>query len=107
MPTGRDLVRAQRRLNRDSILFIARWCNGNTHDSDLFGGGPTNVNINNLWNEFHSGNYYSIRDFCRKRNYSLPFVTRLLSEIPLFSKVFKGRSHNNASRKEYINFFEE
>lgn len=60
-----------------------------------------------LWNEYHSGNYYSIRDFCRQRKYSLSFVTRLLSEIPLFSKVFKGRSHNNASKKEFINCFEE
>lgn len=60
-----------------------------------------------LWNEYHSGNYSSIRDFCRKREYNLPFVTRLLREIPLFSKVFKGRSHDNASRKEFINYFEE
>lgn len=60
-----------------------------------------------LWNEYHSGNYASIRDFCRKREYDLQFVTRLLREIPLFSKVFKGRSHNNSSRKEYINRFEE
>lgn len=60
-----------------------------------------------FWNEYHSGNYSSIRDFCRKRGYNLHFVTCLLREVPLFSKVFKGRSKNNISRKEYINHFEE
>jgi len=60
-----------------------------------------------IWNEFHSDSYSSIRQFCRINNRPLKFVTGLLREIPLFNKVFIPRSHNNGSKIEYVNRFEE
>ena len=59
-----------------------------------------------LWNEFHTGEYLSIRDFCRKTNKPLKRTTQLLSIIPAYSYVFTGRSHNNCSNKEFVNIFE-
>lgn len=60
-----------------------------------------------IWNEFHNGKYSSIRDYCRITNKPLKFVTCMLREIPLFNKVFIPRSHNNGSKIEYVNRFEE
>lgn len=60
-----------------------------------------------IWNEFHNGKYSSIRDYCRITNKPLKFVTCMLREIPLFNKVFIPRSHNNGSKIEYVNHFEE
>lgn len=59
-----------------------------------------------LWNEYHNGNYTSIRDYCRKTNKALGYVMTKMLSIPAYNKVFIGRSHNNGSKKEYINVFE-
>ena len=59
-----------------------------------------------IWNDFHNGEYLSIRDYCRKTNQSLRSIMRHLTIIPAYSKVFTGRSHNNGSKKEFVNVFE-
>ena len=59
------------------------------------------------WDKFHSGNYKSIRDYARQNNIPAQTVTNNLRIIPLFKKVFKGRSHDNGSKKQYVGIYEE
>lgn len=59
-----------------------------------------------IWNDFHSGNYSSIRDYCRTNNLPLGTIMHYFKKIPAFSKVFIMRSHNNGSKKEFVNVFE-
>lgn len=64
------------------------------------------IDAKKIWNDFHNGEYLSIRDYCRKTNKSLRSVMYHLTKIPAYSKVFIGRSHNNGSKKEFVNVFE-
>lgn len=59
------------------------------------------------WDKFHTGNYKSIRDYARQNNISVQTVTCYLRKIPLFKKVFKGRSHNNSSNKQYAGIYND
>lgn len=60
-----------------------------------------------LWNEFHSGDYTSIRDFCRKRgNITQPNVISLFKTyIPISRTIIIGNSHNNKSNKKLVDKF--
>ena len=59
-----------------------------------------------IWNEYHAGNYTSIRDYCRKHNELQPTITNLFKTyIPIYYSVFKSCSQNNNSKPEYINVF--
>ena len=60
-----------------------------------------------LWNEFHSGDYSSIRDFCRKKgNVTQPNVMDLFKKyIPISRTIIIGSSHNNKSNKELVDKF--
>lgn len=84
---------------------------------NLFRGECTNLEITRnsdkyyavakqLWNDYHSGNYSSIRDYCRKTSQSLKFIMCHLNRIPAYHAAFVGRSHNNCSKKEFVNVFE-
>ena len=64
------------------------------------------IDAKKIWNDFHNGEYLSIRDYCRKTNQSLRNIMNHLTIIPAYSKVFIGRSHNNGSKKEFVNVFE-
>lgn len=58
------------------------------------------------WDKFHNGNYLSIRDYVRKNNLNLSFITRLFHRISIYDKVFVGRSHNNGSKIEFVKIYE-
>ena len=67
----------------------------------------TKVNIaKNLWNEFHSGEYLSIRDFARCNNKKFKYVTDMLHLIPAFNRAFIPRSHNNGSNRKWVDVYE-
>lgn len=62
------------------------------------------------WDEFHSGNYTSIRDFCRKtKKFNQPNLIRLFKiYIPISNTFLIGRSHNNKSNKSLVGkYFQE
>lgn len=56
------------------------------------------------WDEYHSGNYYSIRDYCRQTNkFSQPNLIGLFKKyIPISKNILIGRSHNNKSNPDLI-----
>jgi len=59
-----------------------------------------------IWNEYHSGNYTSIRDYCRKHNELQPTINNLFKKyIPIYNKIFKSFSQHNSSKIEYVNVF--
>lgn len=58
-----------------------------------------------IWDMFHSGQYLSIRDFCRKENKPLKRTMVLLRLIPAFGRTFVGRSHNNGSNHDMVNVY--
>lgn len=58
-----------------------------------------------LWNEFHSGNYNSIRDFAIHKKFSRHFICTLFSLSSYYLKIFKPHTKYNGSNKKYINKF--
>ena len=57
------------------------------------------------WNEYHSGSYTSIRDYCRQtKKFSQPNLVYLFKKyIPISRKLLIGRSHNNKSNPDLVN----
>lgn len=60
-----------------------------------------------LWDEYHSGNFSSIRDFVRAKHYTNKSTQTLLSLIPLYKIVFKPHRWNNSSNPIYIGRYED
>lgn len=58
-----------------------------------------------IWNEYHSGSYRSIREFCRDTGNPLRYINKLLNEIPLYKQIFAARSRS-PSCHELVNRFE-
>ena len=56
------------------------------------------------WDEYNSGDFSSIRDYCRKtKKYSQPNLVYLFKKyIPISNTLLIGRSHNNKSNKELV-----
>lgn len=61
-----------------------------------------------LWDEYHSGNYKSFREFCRitKKSSQPNLLLLFKNHIPLAEKIIKGRSCNNASNKNLVGVYE-
>lgn len=56
-----------------------------------------------IWDDYHSNTYNNIRDYCRKNNLVHQTISRLLGcYIPNYSKIFKAKSKNNQSNKQYV-----
>ncbi len=62
----------------------------------------------NAWDEYHSGNYSSIRDYCRQTSkFTQPNLTALFKKyVPISRKLLIGRSHNNKSNKNLVGVYE-
>lgn len=61
-----------------------------------------------LWDEYHSGNYKSFREFCRitKKSSQPNLLLLFKNHIPLAKQIIKGRSCNNASNKNLVGVYE-
>jgi len=55
-----------------------------------------------MWDDYHSHNYSSLRDYAAKKNYGKKYVVSLMKLIPAYDHVFIGRSHNNGSKAEWV-----
>ena len=77
---------------------------------------PYNIAINyynenkakKLWDEYHSGNYKSFREFCRitKKSSQPNLLLLFKNHIPISKEIIKGRSCNNASNKNLVGVYE-
>lgn len=57
-----------------------------------------------LWNEFHSGNYKSLREYSKLTNVNL---TKLFTHyIPIFKRIQQGKHYKFKSNKVLVNKFE-
>ena len=63
-------------------------------------------NAKKLWNEFHSGNYSSIRDFAKEKQISKELIMSLFKLSPFYKELFKCHYWVNSSNKNYINKFD-
>lgn len=61
-----------------------------------------------LWDEYHSGNYKSFREFCRitKKSSQPNLLLLFKNHIPISKEIIKGRSCNNASNKNLVGVYE-
>lgn len=66
------------------------------------------IKAKTLWDEYHSGNYTSFREFCNiTKKTSQPNLMLLFkNHIPLAKTIIKGRSHNNKSNKNLVGVYE-
>lgn len=87
-------------------LFHGEFSSIIVHNNILHKANSLNI-AKKTWDEYHAGNYLSIRDYARKHNLYSSTVTKILKRIPLFNTVFIGRSHNNQSNKKYIGIYDE
>lgn len=88
-------------------LFHGEFSNIKLHNNSLIKNKEVRLNKAKLyWNEFHSGNYTSIRDYARQKNTNQKVMNNFFKLIPMFKKVFIPRSHNNGSKPEYVNVYE-
>lgn len=98
LPTENFWIKG-RNLFKNESSSIEKHKNSRKYDVRLY-------EAKRLWNEFHAGSFSSIRDFCRKTNRGLKLVMGYFGIIPAYKFVFIGRSHNNGSKKEFVNVFE-
>lgn len=56
------------------------------------------------WDEYHSGQYSSIRDYCRQtKKFKQPNLVYLFKKyIPISRTILVGRSHNNSSNPDLV-----
>ena len=87
-------------------LFHGEFSSIIVHNNTLHKANSLNI-AKKIWDEYHAGNYLSIRDYARKHDLYSSTVTKILKRIPLFNTVFIGRSHNNQSNKKYIGIYDE
>lgn len=87
-------------------LFHGEFTSIIVHNNILHRANSLNI-AKKIWDEYHAGNYLSIRDYARKHDLYSSTVTKILKRIPLFNTVFIGRSHNNQSNKKYIGIYDE
>lgn len=66
------------------------------------------IKAKTLWDEYHSGNYTSFREFCSitKKTSQPNLVLLFKNHIPLAKTIIKGRSHNNKSNKNLVGVYE-
>ena len=62
------------------------------------------IKAKNLWNDYHTGNYNSLREYKRELGYN---PTKLFARyIPIFKKIQNGKHYIFKSNKELINVYE-
>ena len=60
------------------------------------------INAKKLWNDFHSGNYNSIREFAKEKQISKDLIMALFKLSPFYKELFKCHYWVNSSNKNYI-----
>ncbi len=64
------------------------------------------INAKKLWNEFHSGNYNSIREFAKEKQIGKNLIMNLFKLSPFYNELFKCHYWVNSSNKNYIDKFD-
>lgn len=85
-------------------LFNGQFSKLNSDNQYILKVKETNLELaKKIWDDYHSNNFNSIRDYCRKNNLSNKTISRLLSiYIPNYKKVFKAKTKNNHSNLIYV-----